>query len=129
MSESERHVLLWILENSFECTVKQEDSCMRNAFAESQDKCTLLIEVGPRLNFSTAFSTNAVAICRASALQDRVHRIERSVVFLLRFQVSAASRSTFTSFLILCHFLNMKRNLSHPNQQITRTHTHMDRVK
>lgn len=36
-----------------------------------------IIELGPRLNFATAFSTNAVAICRACGL-DKVTRIERS---------------------------------------------------
>ena len=36
-----------------------------------------MIEVGPRLNFATAFSTNAVAICRAAGLNNVV-RIETS---------------------------------------------------
>lgn len=87
LSENERRVLFWILENSFDCSLREGESFLGNAFSHSEDKCSLLIEVGPRLNFSTAFSTNAVAICRASGLQDRVHRIERSLVYLLRFQV------------------------------------------
>lgn len=87
LSEHERRVLFWILENSFDCSL-HEDSFLGNAFSQSEDKSSsLLIEVGPRLNFSTAFSTNAVAICRASGLQDKVFRIERSLVYLLRFQV------------------------------------------
>ena len=36
-----------------------------------------VLEVGPRMNFSTAWSTNAVAVCRACGL-DKVSRIERS---------------------------------------------------
>lgn len=37
-----------------------------------------ILEVGPRLNFETAFSTTAVAICRDCGL-GRVNRLERSV--------------------------------------------------
>lgn len=88
LNEHERRVLFWILENSFDCSLHDGDSFLGNAFSQSEDKSSsLLIEVGPRLSFSTAFSTNAVAICRASGLQDKVHRIERSLVYLLRFQV------------------------------------------
>jgi phosphoribosylformylglycinamidine synthase len=36
-----------------------------------------IIEVGPRMNFTTAWSTNAVSICRACGL-DKIRRIERS---------------------------------------------------
>jgi phosphoribosylformylglycinamidine synthase len=41
-----------------------------------------ILEVGPRLSFSTAFSTNAVAICHACGLA-AVQRIERSRRFAL----------------------------------------------
>ncbi|HSG81050.1 MAG TPA: phosphoribosylformylglycinamidine synthase [Gemmatimonadota bacterium] len=42
-----------------------------------------LLEVGPRMNFSTAWSTNAVSICQACGLT-RVRRIERSRRYLLK---------------------------------------------
>jgi len=41
------------------------------------DKQDNLVELGPRLNFATAFSTNAVAICHACGL-NKVIRIEKS---------------------------------------------------
>jgi phosphoribosylformylglycinamidine synthase len=41
-----------------------------------------VVEVGPRLNFETAFSTNAVAICRSCGLHT-VTRIEKSRRYLL----------------------------------------------
>ena len=41
-----------------------------------------LLEVGPRLNFSTAWSTNAVAICHACGLA-QVVRVERSRRYLI----------------------------------------------
>ncbi len=40
-----------------------------------------ILEVGPRMNFTTAWSTNAVAICHACGLRS-VRRIERSRRFL-----------------------------------------------
>ncbi|KAG9466959.1 phosphoribosylformylglycinamidine synthase isoform X1 [Eleutherodactylus coqui] len=45
----------------------------------------LLVEVGPRLNFSTASSTNAVSICRSIGLAN-IDRIECSKRYLLKFQ-------------------------------------------
>src|SRR5512136_309042 len=41
------------------------------------------IEVGPRLNFETAFSTNAVAICRSCGLYG-ISRVEKSRRWILR---------------------------------------------
>ena len=41
----------------------------------------LVIEIGPRLNFSTSLSTNAVSICQAVGL--KVSRVERSVRYHL----------------------------------------------
>ena len=38
-----------------------------------------VVEVGPRMNFSTAWSTNALAICRACGISgDKVEKIEQS---------------------------------------------------
>lgn len=41
-----------------------------------------VVEVGPRLNFATAWSSNMVAICRATGL-DTVTRVERSRRYLV----------------------------------------------
>ncbi|XP_018410968.1 PREDICTED: phosphoribosylformylglycinamidine synthase [Nanorana parkeri] len=49
----------------------------------------LLVEIGPRLNFSTASSTNAVSICRSIGLT-AVDRIECSKRFLIKFQKDLA---------------------------------------
>ena len=42
----------------------------------------LIVEMGPRLNFETAWSTNMVSICRAIGL-DKVSRLERSRRYLV----------------------------------------------
>ncbi|CAJ0956551.1 unnamed protein product [Ranitomeya imitator] len=49
------------------------------------DPLDLLVEVGPRLNFSTASSTNAASICRSIGLTD-IDRIECSRRYLMKFQ-------------------------------------------
>lgn len=60
----------------------------------------LLVEVGPRLNFSTAASTNAVSICRSIGLTN-IDRIECSKRYLIKFQKAAqeSERQTVTSSL------------------------------
>lgn len=45
------------------------------------------MEIGPRLNFSTALSTNAVSICTNIGLADKVGRIEKSTLYLFELTV------------------------------------------
>jgi phosphoribosylformylglycinamidine synthase len=52
-----------------------QDSVRRSPFFNSQEMN--VVELGPRLNFATAWSSNMVSICQATGLQ-RVTRIERS---------------------------------------------------
>ena len=74
--------LLWLLTNSFE-----EENVRQTSFLDETsetDGCgKVLIEIGPRLNFSTAWSTNAVSICRSIGL-GRINRIERSCRYLIQ---------------------------------------------
>lgn len=49
---------------------------------ESFFKDEKVIEIGPRLNFATAFSTNAISICHACGLE-AIKRIERSKRYIL----------------------------------------------
>ena len=48
-----------------------------NVSAESYLKKGRIVELGPRLNFATAWSANMVSICRATGLQ-QITRVERS---------------------------------------------------
>jgi phosphoribosylformylglycinamidine synthase len=61
----------------------------------------VLLEVGPRMNFSTAWSTNAVSICHACGLT-KIRRIERSRRYLLR-GVSKLSDEQAWAFLSEVH--------------------------
>jgi phosphoribosylformylglycinamidine synthase len=51
------------------------------------DRSGEILEVGPRMTFTTAWSTNAVSICQACGL-DAARRIERSRRFLVRTEAS-----------------------------------------
>jgi phosphoribosylformylglycinamidine synthase len=69
LGPSEDAVLHWLLTETFE-----PDGFGSSSFLESS---TLVLEVGPRMNFTTAWATNAVAICAACGLSS-IRRIERS---------------------------------------------------
>lgn len=75
LRKNETDVLLWLLSETFD-----PDGFGETSFLAS--KCDEVLEVGPRLSFSTAWSTNAVSICRACSL-DAVVRIERSRRYLV----------------------------------------------
>ncbi|XP_012939234.1 phosphoribosylformylglycinamidine synthase [Aplysia californica] len=79
LSEQEESVLKWVLSVPF------EESCLTKDTGLNKDASSLLIEVGPRLNFSTALSTNSVAICQSFGFTD-IKRIEYSIRYLLTFK-------------------------------------------
>ncbi|XP_075763246.1 phosphoribosylformylglycinamidine synthase [Pelodiscus sinensis] len=82
-SSQERQLMHWL----FGCPFKPEDVATKSFLHPAPTD--LLIEIGPRLNFSTPFSTNVVSVCRAVGL-DCVDRVERSC----RYLVQCAQRPT-----------------------------------
>jgi len=80
LTPEERGTLVWLLSETFEPDGFGEQSFL-SAGASAVGTGTIL-EVGPRMNFSTAWSTNAVAICHGCGL-GKVQRIERSRRLLL----------------------------------------------
>jgi phosphoribosylformylglycinamidine synthase len=79
LSSRETELLHWLLRETFEPENFSPESFLTTApigkGGESVDE--LLFEVGPRMNFTTAWSTNAVSVCNACGLS-KVTRIERS---------------------------------------------------
>ncbi len=76
LTEDARSSLAWLLAETFEPELFGSSSRLDPSAGE-------IFEVGPRLNFTTAWSTNAVSVCRACSL-DRVLRIEPSRRYLVR---------------------------------------------
>lgn len=82
LSEQELTRLSWLLSETYE-----QDKFGTESFL-SNESATLSVEVGPRLTFTTAWSSNAVTICQACGL-GCIRRIERS----RRYAFTTASRS------------------------------------
>ncbi|XP_063791223.1 phosphoribosylformylglycinamidine synthase isoform X2 [Pseudophryne corroboree] len=78
-SSEQKDALRWL----FSCPFDQK-SISDTSFLHPEPS-DLLLEVGPRLNFSTPSSTNAVSICRTIGLTS-VDRIECSKRYLIKFQ-------------------------------------------
>ncbi|XP_012285205.1 phosphoribosylformylglycinamidine synthase [Orussus abietinus] len=78
LSEEEIGLLKWILVSPFDPLKVTEQSSLEN---HGNDK--LLIEIGPRLNFATPFSSNAISICNSIQLH-KVKRVEVSTRYLVK---------------------------------------------
>ncbi|HOJ44050.1 MAG TPA: hypothetical protein PK800_07995, partial [Syntrophorhabdaceae bacterium] len=74
LTDNELTTLKYILADGFII----ESVFLSSAF----NKDSKIVELGPRMNFATAFSTNIVSICKTCGL-DKVVRIERSRRYLL----------------------------------------------
>ena len=97
LNAEESEKLVWLLQETFETSrlktssvfpAEPEPSTLRDfpAIDAEYSKVSHVIEVGPRMSFSTAWSTNALAICRACGITaEKVERIERSTRYGLVF--------------------------------------------
>ncbi|MBM3174449.1 MAG: phosphoribosylformylglycinamidine synthase [Chloroflexi bacterium] len=82
LTTEESRILQWLLAETFET----ENFAEKSFFNSDND----VVEIGPRLNFETAYSTNAVAICHACGLK-KVGRVECSRRYLLPKGIDKAS--------------------------------------
>ncbi|XP_001605732.2 phosphoribosylformylglycinamidine synthase [Nasonia vitripennis] len=74
LDKKQIEILKWILSSPFEPSQLVDCSLFKSE--------KLVVEIGPRLNFSTAFSSNAVSICKSVQL-DNVTRVEVSTRYLI----------------------------------------------
>ncbi|XP_017241600.1 probable phosphoribosylformylglycinamidine synthase, chloroplastic/mitochondrial [Daucus carota subsp. sativus] len=79
LSTEKLSVLRWLLQETFE-----PENLGTESFLDEVEEGlgSVMIEVGPRLSFTTAWSANAVSICQACGLTE-VNRMERSRRYLL----------------------------------------------
>jgi len=77
LSKDDLAKLYWLLRETFE-----HENFSDKTFLKETENATL-IEVGPRLTFTTAWSTNAVTICNNCGLSN-IKKIERSIRYLLK---------------------------------------------
>jgi phosphoribosylformylglycinamidine synthase len=83
LSNEEQKVLQWLLAETFEPEHFSEHSFLTHPSSPTLHPS--IIEVGPRMNFTTAWSTNAVSVCHACGLT-KITRIERSRRYKLIFE-------------------------------------------
>ena len=91
LTAAEQGVLAWLLRETFE-----PDGLGPSSFLDDG----WIVEVGPRLNFSTAWSSNAVSISHGCGL-GKVERIERSRRYAVRTSspLSEREKSAFTAMV------------------------------
>ena len=107
----ERSKLLWLFTETFEPDNTRDSSSFLSsrlaelttgavAAAGAAEVFACLVEVGPRLAFSTAWSSNCVSMCEACGISS-VSRIERSRRFLLlsSLALSDEDRSAFAALV------------------------------
>jgi len=93
LDDVELGILAWLLRETFE-----PQGFGRESFLVPDRH---LLEVGPRMTFSTAWSTNAVSICHACGLTG-IRRIERSRRYRLRV-AQPLNDAEIAAFLALVH--------------------------
>jgi phosphoribosylformylglycinamidine synthase len=100
LTQDEMETLAWLLSETFDPDGFGEHSFLLDD-AGSSAAGGRVLEVGPRMNFTTAWSTNAVGICHACGL-GKIQRIERSRRFLPGRSVSLTADEE-RAFLALIH--------------------------
>lgn len=114
LTHDELDMLRWLLSETFEPENFSDKSFLNRHSPLVTHHC--LFEVGPRMSFTTAWSTNAVSVCHACGLT-KINRIERSrryhLVSTQQHAVSSQKQkksqhlnfttSQFQSFLNLIH--------------------------
>ncbi|KAF4520706.1 hypothetical protein B566_EDAN012493 [Ephemera danica] len=86
-------MLRWILGSP------QHPELLSNSSTLNESPNSLLVEIGPRLNFSTAFSSNAVSVCQSVGLSS-VTRLELSTRYLLTWETSVSLDSQSEAKLV-----------------------------
>ncbi len=101
LTPDETRLLRWLFAETFEPERFSNSSFLTSHSALRTPHS--ILEVGPRMNFTTAWSTNAVSVCHACGLK-KISRIERSRRFLLSLEErSAMSDGQRAAFLSLVH--------------------------
>ena len=86
LSSTSRERLEWLLAETFDRSGLRLEKSVFDETAATNGNTTFAVEFGPRMTFTSAFSSNAVSICSACGLAE-INRLERS----LRYQFHTTS--------------------------------------
>lgn len=99
LTEAEARTLAWLLRETYEPELLRAEPALGGGSGAS----AAVVEVGPRMSFSTAFSTNATGICASCGLGSKVPRLERSRRYALHAEgggaLAEAERAAFASLV------------------------------
>lgn len=93
LTDKEIERLSWLLRETFE-----PGNLSQNSFLRDKD----VLEIGPRLNFTTPWSTNAVSVCASCGLK-KIKRIERARRYDFKRKDNTKVRDIYSS-IIGSHF-------------------------
>ena len=97
LTTEEKHKLEWLLKETFDDGLRLETSWLTGG-ADQKD---WIVEFGPRMTFTSAFSSNAVSICQACGIRS-IERLELSRRY--RFAVTATlSDAAFKTIKSMLH--------------------------
>jgi len=99
LSDREAETLSWLLRETYEPEKLRPSSSLA---ASNNTSTQSMVEVGPRTNFSTAWSTNATSICQSVGLTN-VKRVERSRVYRLTTGSNPLTAAELETFAALVH--------------------------
>ncbi|PWA66833.1 phosphoribosylformylglycinamidine synthase [Artemisia annua] len=102
LSKEKVAVLKWLLQETYEPENIGEESFVAKETKDGYE--TVVVEVGPRLSFTTAWSANVVSICKACGLSE-VNRMELSRRYLLYVKRGSGplSESQIAEFAAMVH--------------------------
>ena len=95
LSAVERERLEWLLAETFE----PENLHLEKSALDGSSENVWLIEFGPRLSFTSAFSSNAVSICQSCDIGVERLELSRRFRFILKSPLSAGAIDALRSFL------------------------------
>ncbi|ONK57165.1 uncharacterized protein A4U43_C10F17270 [Asparagus officinalis] len=100
LSNEKLGILKWLLQETYEPENLQNVSFLEKISSGS----AVLVEVGPRMSFTTAWSANAVSICQACNLTE-ITRMERSRRYLLQLRPGSnpLEESQVKDFVAMVH--------------------------
>ncbi|OQR91841.1 phosphoribosylformylglycinamidine synthase [Achlya hypogyna] len=100
LTTEEEQCLTWLLSETFEPKKYRATPFLAPAAA------TWHVEIGPRMNFSTPWSSNAVSICHACGLT-KIKRIERSRIFAFTAKSAGTIDAAFKEKFLATHMDRM----------------------
>jgi phosphoribosylformylglycinamidine synthase len=100
LASDEMRLMRWLLAETFEPENLSDTSFLSRS--STPHLHPVILEVGPRMNFTSAWSTNAVSVCHSCGLRS-IQRIERSRRYRLTLDPGMLSRDEQNAFLALVH--------------------------